>query len=59
MKKYSEIDWEEIRETRNDIAHTYHLVDPEKTWFSITEEIPVLKETCERILCELRSPKKK
>jgi len=51
--RYSDIGWREIRETRDDIAHRYHKLDIERVWFSITEEIPTLKETCERILREL------
>ncbi|MCL2296554.1 MAG: DUF86 domain-containing protein [Methanomassiliicoccaceae archaeon] len=52
-EKYPEIKWREIRETRDDIAHIYHKIDMETIWVSITEDIPLLKKTCKRILCEL------
>ncbi|MCL2296095.1 MAG: DUF86 domain-containing protein [Methanomassiliicoccaceae archaeon] len=54
IKKYPEIKWEDIRQTRNDIAHTYEWIDPEMIWNAITEDIPILRKTCESILHELR-----
>jgi len=44
-----------IREARDDVAHVYHTIDFDLIWFTITEEIPILKETCEKILKDLRS----
>jgi len=54
-EKYSKIRWRGFRETRDDIAHKYHKVDVEKIWYTITEEIPALKEACEELLREIRS----
>ena len=56
IDKHSEIEWKEISGMRNFIAHEYHRIDCEKIWFSITEEIPVLKEACEKILKEIEKP---
>ena len=53
--KYPEIKWDVIREARDDVAHVYHTIDFDLIWFTITEEIPILKETCEKILKDLRS----
>jgi len=58
-ERYSEILWTEISKVRDDIAHKYHKVDSERIWYMISEEIPKLKETCEKILEEIRTPKKK
>jgi len=52
-KKYPEIKWEDMRETRNDIAHLYEWIDLEMIWGAITEDVPILKETCKKILKEL------
>jgi len=42
-----------MREARNDIAHLYEWIDIEMIWGAITEDVPILKETCEKILREL------
>ena len=54
-KRYPEIGWEDIRQTRNDIAHIYEWIDPEMIWGAITEDVPKLKKACENILRELSS----
>jgi len=51
--KHTEINWNNLRKTRNNIAHIYENVDYEMTWSTITEEIPIIKEACEKILYEL------
>ncbi|MCL1904580.1 MAG: DUF86 domain-containing protein [Methanomassiliicoccaceae archaeon] len=52
-KKYPEIKWDDIRETRNDIAHIYEWIDLDMIWGAITEDIPLLKKTCEKILRDI------
>ena len=54
-EKYPETEWREIRRTRDFIAHNYHKTDLNKTWITIKEEIPALKEVCNRILRELET----
>lgn len=49
-RKHPEIRWEDMRETRNDIAHIYEWIDLEMIWGAINEDVPILKETCEKIL---------
>jgi len=52
-EKYREINWGDIAGMRNIIAHGYDRINLGTMWFSIAEEIPVLKATCEKILREM------
>jgi uncharacterized protein with HEPN domain len=52
-KKCKEMQWKEIAGMRDVISHGYHNIDLDRIWIFVTEEIPVLKETCEKILHEL------
>ena len=52
-KKYPEIPWRELSGMRDIIAHGYERIDHTRIWFTVIEEIPLLKTTCERILKEL------
>ena len=54
IKKYSEINWEDMMETRNTIAHGYEGMDFEIVWSTIVRKIPKLRKTCEKILKELK-----
>jgi len=54
-ERYPEILWREVKRTRDFIAHNYHKVNLNIVWMTITEEIPVLKKTCELILKELET----
>jgi len=54
--RYDEIQWSDIAGMRDVIAHNYHNIILNKVWVTITEHIPVLKETCEKILYELERP---
>jgi uncharacterized protein with HEPN domain len=54
-EKYSEISWRNIAGMRDIIAHGYDGIILETMWVSITEDIPVLKDVCERILNDLGS----
>jgi uncharacterized protein with HEPN domain len=54
-KKYPEIQWKDVRRTRDFVAHNYHNVDLNIVWRTVTESVPVLRETCLRILHELYS----
>ncbi|MCL2712322.1 MAG: DUF86 domain-containing protein [Methanomassiliicoccaceae archaeon] len=56
VKRHPEIRWDDMRETRNDIAHIYEWIDLEMIWNTITEDIPALKETCKKILAEIEPP---
>ena len=53
-KRYPEINWDDITETRNAIAHGYEGLDLDIIWLSINKKIPKLKKTCEKILKELK-----
>lgn len=44
----SEIPWREIRGLRNIVAHHYGKIDYELLWETITSDIPVLQEFCEK-----------
>ena len=51
--KCKEIQWKDIAGMRDVISHGYHNIDLDRIWIFITEEVPVLKETCKRILYDL------
>jgi len=44
--EHKDIPWQQIKATRNIVAHSYGTVDPYITWEIITEDIPRLKEFC-------------
>ncbi len=48
--EYNSIPWQQIKATRNIVAHSYGTVDPVVTWEIISEDIPRLKEYCNEIL---------
>ena len=47
---FNGVPWKQIRDMRNIIAHRYGSVDVKKTWETVTDDIPGLKEYCEGIL---------
>lgn len=47
---HKEIPWKQIRAMRNIVAHHYGEVDAETVWDTIKEDIPSLKEFCEKML---------
>ena len=51
--KYPEIEWSEIKGMRNFIAHGYHGIDLETVWNAMTEDVPILKRICEKILQDM------
>ncbi|MCL2607154.1 MAG: DUF86 domain-containing protein [Methanomassiliicoccaceae archaeon] len=51
-RKYPEVHWKGLAGMRDIVAHRYHTVDFGTIWLTITEEIPVLIETSEKILSE-------
>ncbi len=53
--EYPEIDWRGIRGMRNIFAHNYGSMDPERTWDTITVDIPRLKAHCLSVMPELSS----
>ncbi len=51
--EYKAVPWQQIKATRNIVAHSYGTVDPYITWEIITEDIPRLKEFCTEI-CRMK-----
>jgi len=49
---YPEIEWGKMKGMRNFIAHGYYGIDLETVWVAMTEDVPILKAVCERILRE-------
>lgn len=49
-KEIPMIPWPAIREMRNMFAHDYGLMDVERTWATISEDIPELRRACEYYL---------
>jgi len=48
--RYPEIEWGKMKGMRNIIAHGYHGIDLEAVWVAMTEDVPILKGVCEKIL---------
>ena len=48
--EHNQIPWQQIKATRNIIAHSYGSVDPVVTWEIITDDIPALKDYCQAIV---------
>ena len=46
----NQIPWQQIKATRNIVAHSYGSVDPVVTWEIITGDIPTLKDYCQAIV---------
>ena len=51
----TQVPWKQWCGIRDIFAHQYSNMDYEIAWDTIEEDIPVLKEECERILCKIRS----
>ena len=48
--EHNKIPWQQIKATRNIVAHSYGSVDPVVTWEIITDDIPALKDYCQAIV---------
>jgi len=55
LKKFSEIEWRAIRGFRNILVHEYFSVKLERVWATVFEDLPLLKETVEKMI-KLISP---
>lgn len=44
------IPWQQIKATRNIVAHGYGSVDPEITWEIVQSDIPELKAYCRKVI---------
>ncbi|MDR2866246.1 MAG: DUF86 domain-containing protein [Methanomassiliicoccaceae archaeon] len=51
--KHPEIIWRDIIGTRNIINHGYGVIKLNTVWAIVTEDVPVLKAACEKILNDL------
>ena len=45
-----EINWRQIKAMRNIVAHHYGKIELEVVWDTLTNDIPVLKAFCEKLL---------
>lgn len=50
VNAHPKIPWRQIRGTRNIIAHAYGTVDADEVWHILTNDLPVLKSYCQRII---------
>jgi uncharacterized protein with HEPN domain len=50
--KHPEMPWREMKDMRNIAAHGYGNFDINKLWETITEDIPALRDYCNRIIQE-------
>ncbi len=52
---YPEIPWRSVFGMRNFISHEYCMVDPEKIFYTIKDDLPPLIEVLERIILDIES----
>lgn len=52
--KYPEVRWKGFSGMRDIVAHGYETINLRIVWLTITEDVPKLKENCDRILYELK-----
>ena len=50
IEEHNDVPWHAIKAMRNLHAHDYERVDLEIVWDTLTNEIPELKETIEKML---------
>ena len=43
-----EIPWKQVKGLRNVVAHEYGKIDEEVLWETVTEDIPALREFCDK-----------
>jgi uncharacterized protein with HEPN domain len=48
-KKLSKLDWDTIRGFRNVLTHEYHLIDLDRVWSILFDDIPVLELEIKRL----------
>ena len=53
LKRSTDIDWKGIKGFRDVVAHQYDSLTWEVVWKLMTENIPVLRSSCEMLLAEL------
>ena len=53
--RFKEIDWHEICKMRDFMAHQYEEVDLEFQWSTMKDDLPFLKQYCQRIVAILES----
>ena len=52
-ERYSDVDWQKIKDFRNIVAHDYLGIDAEEVWQIIQNHLPKLRTDIERIIAEL------
>lgn len=49
-EEHSEMPWKDIKQMRNVVAHRYGAFDFDILWETVTDDIPTLKEFCEKLV---------
>ncbi len=57
LKYYPEVPWRSVFAMRNFVSHEYNMVDPEKIFFTIKDDMPMLIEVLERIINDIENGK--
>lgn len=53
--RFKDVNWHDICKMRDFMAHQYEEVDLEFQWFTMKEDLPFLKQYCEKIVAILES----
>lgn len=53
--RFKDVDWHEIYKMRDFMAHQYEEVDLEFQWSTMKDDLPFLKQYCQRIVAILES----
>ena len=53
--RFKDVDWHEICKVRDFMAHQYEEVDLEFQWSTMKDDLPFLKQYCQRIVAVLES----
>ena len=49
-QQYPDIPWRVIKDTRNFYVHAYGAIDLPSVWETLVNDIPALREMCEKLL---------
>ena len=52
--RYADVNWQEVKDFRNLVAHDYLGVDAEEVWQIIKNDLPILRRKVNNLLADLK-----